>query len=149
MTELDIISIDEAKDWLSVEDESALPRLISSAIGWVENYTGHKLYQRPVTVTLDCPGYLAIGYPVDVVSVVDKNGDPVPYCLVGDRVKYGRGAYTLTANVGYAQKEDVPSVLIEAAFKMLTYFYENRDLYEIRLPQDVQFMVNKFRRNLV
>ena len=55
----------------------------------------------------------------------------------------------ITANVGYANKADVPSLLVDAAFKLLTYLSENRDLYSVGMPMDVQFMINKMRRNLV
>lgn len=153
MTELDVISVEEAKEWLSTEEETELPRLIASAVDWVENYTGHKLFQRPDTVLVDGSSTTVVGYPVEVISVVDKDGADVPYCVVdsfsGVKVKHGYGAKTITVNVGYESVDKIPPVLIEAAYKMLTYFYENRDLYTVNLPQDVQLMVNKLRRNLV
>lgn len=153
MDALDIISVEEAKDWLSTEDETHLPRLIKSAVEWVEQYTGYRLYIRPVTMKVDGHSTTVVGYPANVVSVTDKNGQPVSFCVVdspsGTVVKYGYGASMITANVGYANKADVPSLLVDAAFKLLTYLSENRDLYSVGMPMDVQFMINKMRRNLV
>jgi len=96
---------------------------------------------------------VVIGYPVQVVSVVDKDGVGVNFCTVdtpsGTVVKYGYGAHTITVNVGYDDVNKIPSPLIDAAYKIMTYLHENRDMYPVGLPTDVQFLLNKYRRTII
>src|SRR5690606_17084160 len=146
--------LEDAKDWLSVEDDNHVSRLIKSAVDWVERYTGYRMYVRPETFRTDgCGSTLVSGYPVEVVSVVDKNGVGVNFCEVdtpsGTVVKYGNGAYMITVNVGYRDVNKIPSPLIDAAYKIMTYLHENRDMYPVGLPTDVQFLLNKYRRTII
>lgn len=153
MAALDIITVEDAKNWLSTEDETALPRLIASAVNWVELYTGHKLYPRTETVYVTrIRDTVITGYPAIIVSVLDVLGEPVPYKVLstpkGLTVEYGYTAHSITVNAGYQTPGEIPPLLVEAAYKLLVYLYENRDMYPVNMPMDVQFMINKYRRSI-
>lgn len=152
MNALDIITVDQAKLWLSAPDTEHLERLIKSAINFVEVYTGHTLVEKDTVVQIPCPGYGLKQYPMVIESVKNSDGDNVSY-------KTTKGVYRtyifapagsyVTLTVGYATLDEIPGMLVEVAYKMLTYLYENRDIYVASIPQDYQLMINKYRRNLV
>lgn len=152
MEPTEIITIESAKDWLSTKDETHLPRLIKSALDWVESYTGHSLYSKPVVEKMQCGHHLISHYPFVIMAVRDPQGNAVEYT-------YSNSVYDVCINApagsiihgvkGYTNMFDIPSVLIDAAYKMLTYMYENRDVYASQAPTDVKNMVSKLRRNLV
>ncbi len=153
MDALDIIPLATAKDWLSTSDEVQLPRLIKSAINFVEVYTGYKLYQRPVTYTVGDCALEITDFPIADIEVKDSEGTAVTYKQRSDvyniYITAAEGSI-VTANAGYASLEAVDQpILVDAAYKMLTYLFQNRDIYPAALPLDTQIMVNKLRRNLV
>lgn len=152
MNALDIISVAQAKRWLSAPDEADLERLIESAINFVEVYTGHTLIEKEVVKQIPCNGYALRAYPMTIVSVKNGNGDTVAYQtqqgVYNTYIFAPRGTY-VTMNTGYETLAEIPGMLVEVAYKMLTYLYENRDIYTAQLPMDFQIMVNKYRRNLV
>lgn len=152
MNATDIISVASAKDWLSTDDETHLPRLIKSAISYVEEYTGYRLYQRTTTIQIPFYGYGIPDYPITIQSVKNSSGQDIPYTsttgVYNTYVAVPTGSYVY-ATVGYANTDDIPSELIDAAYKMLTYLYENRDMYELTLPTDVKMLISKLRRDLI
>lgn len=152
MDALDIISTEQAQSWLSAPDDTDLERLIRSAINFVENYTGHSLIEKEIEVQLPYNGYGLKYYPMEILSVKNTFGDDVVYttrkAVYNTYVFAPLGSY-VTVKTGYETLANVPGMLIEVAYKMLTYLYENRDIYTASLPQDFQVMINKYRRNLV
>jgi len=150
MTAEDVISIDDAIDWLTAPDDKHLPRLIRSAVSFVEQYTGYRLYER--TETFNC-GQIKDGicvYPIAITSVKDSDGNDTEYTVTQGAQKLyicSRYADTVTATVGYTAIPDSESILVDACYKMLTYLYENRDIYPAELPLDIQVFVNQKRRD--
>jgi len=152
MEAIDIITVDQAKNWLSAPDTSDLKRLIESAINFVEIYTGHSLVEKEKTVQIPCYGYGLKFFPMKIVSVQNSEDQAVSYKtrqgVFNTYIDAPIGSY-VKMTLGYENLEDIPGMLVEVAYKMLTYLYENRDIYTASLPQDFQVMINKYRRNLV
>ena len=152
MEATEIITVAQAQSWLSAPDDTDLERLINSSINFVEQYTGHTLIGLVKTVQLPYCGYGLKQYPMEIVTVKDKNDQEIPYTtksgVYSTYIFAPAGSY-VTIDAGYETLAEIPGMLVEVAYKMLTYLYENRDIYTASLPQDFQVMINKYRRNLV
>lgn len=153
MAALDVITLQEAKDNLRVDfsdDDAIISRIIKTSIDWVERYTCHKLWQRTETITSDgCP-IEVYDYPVTVSSVTN-DGNPVDYTTQKRSLKLVICApkdAVVTLSVGYGSVDAIPSPLLDACYKIITYLYENRDAYGLGIPVDIQGLVNQFRRGL-
>jgi len=145
MDALDVISLDEAKYSLVVDypdKDGDITRYIKTAVAIVERYTNYALYQRAVTYTLPLCGNMEIyDYPI---SFDEGN---TTYDRVLSVVLSGQSGAKSDATIGYADVADIPSPLIDACYKIITYLSENRDIYEENLPSDVQGLINSYRRS--
>lgn len=153
MDALDVISLQNAKDWLIVQDSAdnaAITRLIKSAVAWIEQYTCYRLYPRDETFTTVCYKTELPYYPINSKSVKLADGTTFD-------ATYTTRSLTLlvtcpeqsviSLNTGYDDPTGIPPPLIEGAYKLITYLYENRDAYSTTLPLDIQILVNQFRRS--
>lgn len=155
MDALDVISLQSAKDNLVVDaDDTRITSLIRAAVNWVEVYTGWYLYQREITIYSTSYRTLISGYPVTLLEIKNSKDeilDPLPTprygalsfsvcCAPQSRLKLQVG-FT-TENIG-----ELPAVFIEAAQKLIVYLYENRDMYGLTLPTDIQMLLNPYRRS--
>lgn len=153
MTPLDVISLDDAKAYLVVDfddRDSEIERLIATAIGLVEQYTCYRLCEREETfVTYECKTDLSV-YPVTIDSVVNEDDEVVTYTERSYPLSLVLSApknSTVVMTVGYADTSLIPAPLIAACYKVITYLFENKDVYSVGLPVDVQMMINQFRRS--
>lgn len=145
MTPLDIITLAQAKEFLVVDfddRDAEITRHIKSAIGYIEKYTNHMLYNRSKEYTIEGCSLEIYDYPLTVSTTVKR-----VHVNVLSTTYYAESGTVLTATVGYASVDDVPPELIEAAYKMITYLFENRDIYTAGLPWDIQMMCNMYRRS--
>lgn len=153
MEATEIITVQQAKDWLNSEETDAvITRLISGAINWVEEYTGHSLVSKEKVIQLPCSGHPISDYPFRIVFVKNTQGDTLQYSTkLGVYDVYVHAAPGALVNIvtGYENLYEVPPILIEGAYKMLTYLHENRDVYTLTAPTDLKVMLAKSRRNLV
>lgn len=162
-TALDVITLDQAKDWLVVDFSDAdeiITRNIQTAVAWVEKYTNYYLYQRAVTIPVtSCKTAISL-YPIADIVMKNRNGDIVTPVIYQSALKtyvvYGAstglwvtnvGQNVVTLNAGFTNPSDIPPPLIDACYKLITYLYENRDAYSSTLPVDIQLLVNQFRRS--
>lgn len=161
MAELDVISLEQAKNHLVVDltdtyYDAQITGLIKTAIGLVEQYTCHYLWQRPKTYPIVGNKTCISDYPLQIIAVSDSEGNPVSsfnlqICngVLDTCVNYyqcGNGGQ-IGALVGYSDVTDVPHPLIAAAYKLITYLFENKDAYMATLPHDVQLLLNQWRRS--
>lgn len=154
MDALDVISVDQAKAWLGgVEDDDAvIERVIKSAIHWVEKYTSYRLYERQIILHTYVFGQGFPYFPISIDSVKNQSGVDIAYTTTNgtsDIYVHAPKDSTIIATVGYAEADiaEIPPPLIEAAYKMITYIYDNRDMYQVVAPTDVQIMLNQYRRS--
>lgn len=161
-TALDVISVDQAKNWLEVDfpDKDAdIERLIKSAIAWVEKYTCHLLFQREVTIPVTSSRTAIAFWPIDAntLEMKDAKGNTITtmvsygtlktYVCYGAFKSYAPGTNVITATMGYENVNDIPPPLIEAAYKLIVYLYENHSAYSSTLPVDIQLLINPYRRS--
>jgi hypothetical protein len=151
MTALDVISIQQAKDYLVVEDDffdADIERLIETAITWIEKYTDHLLYERDEVIPLTSCEQDIYTYPIAITSVQKDSVDQT-YTTVQKALRIVVKCQTwngsvVNATVGYASNPPAP--LVGAAYKLLTYLFENKDIYEATIPYDIQMLINQYRR---
>jgi hypothetical protein len=155
MDALNVISLESAKDNLAIEYDDYNDRitsLIKAAVTWVETYTGWYLYQRNITMYSTSWQTLISAYPVEIGDIKNDKGElldpqPTPYynTLACKICCPPQCAISLT--VGFSDVTQIPATMIEAAQKLIVYLYENKDMYGIALPTDVQFLLNQHRRS--
>lgn len=154
MSALDVISVRQAKKWLNVdfdEDDELIENIIKAAVDYVERYTYYRLYQRTETVTSLGYETSLYQYPLSVTGAVDSKGAEVKYTFkqgVNRVYLYAPCGTVFTLNTGYATADDAAPALLQGAYKLITYMYENRDLYPVNMPTDFQMIVNPYRRRL-
>jgi hypothetical protein len=93
-------------------------------------------------------------YPFTIDSVTDLSSPPadVQYTVNRNPLKtllYAAPNSVITLTTGFSDVSKIPPPLIEAAYKWLTYLYENRDSYKADLPTDIQILINQYRRSLI
>lgn len=154
MIATDLISVQQGKDWLQVDfdDDAIIERLIKGSIAWIERYTSYYLFDRELTIYATSCVTNSPAYPINEITVKDKTGtllDPQPMPTYGALRVYIPCPATsqITLKVGYSNVDDIPPPLLEGAYKLITYLYENRDAYGVTLPLDVQLLVNQYRRS--
>lgn len=145
MNALDIISLADAKEFLVVDfpdKDKEITRHIKSAVSIVERYTSYMLYERSISYTLPACGYEEIYlYPISFPSGTVT----IPQTL--SVILKGKVGLVVNATVGYSDVTLIPENLIDACYKIITYLFENKDIYEAVLPSDVQLLINQFRRS--
>jgi hypothetical protein len=156
MNALNVITLAQAKTYLDMTGidgrDAEIETLIKTAVSLVEKYTDYRLYEREETfVTYGCKTEIS-AYPVTIDSVVDEDDAAVTYTervyplsLVLTAPKDS----TVTMTVGYAEADiaNIPQNLIQACYKWVTYLFENKDIYEVNMPLDVQLLLNQSRRS--
>lgn len=146
----DIISLEDAKDYLGVDDTSRdteISRMIKSALYFMEKKTQHYLlpidkvynYKNNCARVYDYPINTSITEDVEVCS-----GYSI-YTESDSDIK------TITLNVGYEEVSDIPEDLVEAGYIMLKFFfYEQEKLEEKgRVPMIVQEIINEYKRFII
>lgn len=144
MTALDVISLQSAKDYLRVDysdDDAIITRLINTAVDKIEQYTNYKLYERSVTYNMYGCELEIYDYPITLNTSLRTKQNVLSVTV------FGREGDVISATVGYGIGGVVPDALKTACYKLIAYLYENRDVYEVMLPLDVQMLVNQYRRS--
>lgn len=149
---LSVISLEQAKEFLVVDfddRDAEITRHIKSAIGYVETYTNHMLYSRAKVYTiLGSSGCTSRGsieiydYPITVNTTVSMTTHNVLSITL-----FGTANQAINTTVGYNSVNDIPGQILEAAYKLITYLFENKDIYSAGLPWDVQLLLNQWRRS--
>jgi hypothetical protein len=155
MNQLDIISLQSAKDNLAIDYtdyDARITNLIKAAVDWVETYTGWYLYQRDLTIYSTSYNTKISAYPVVLGEVKNSKGDvvivtPQYYGLYFTICCPPQSSIKLTVGFAQADLDQIPGTMIEAANKLIVYMFENKDMYGTQLPTDIQILLNQFRRS--
>lgn len=141
-----IITLEQAKANLQVDfddDNAVIERCIKSAISWVEKYTGYILNEGVIKVYADKRGIAdLILYPFEVITP-----NIIIHRKATSSILRGKSNEEIELKVGNWGNEEPPTDIVEACYKLITYFYENRDMYTVTLPTDIQMLLNQYRRS--
>ncbi|HEY4756066.1 MAG TPA: head-tail connector protein [Ignavibacteriaceae bacterium] len=150
MTALDVISLEQAKTFLVVEfnDHDALiTRLIKSAVSWVEKRTGYILYKRDKNEYVRDRERLFY-YPLGL-----KTGSNTGVELIEGKLSYtvnitsGDNPRSIVLEIGYDDSASIPNELITACERLITYWYDQRELENQIIPSDVNMLINDWIRD--
>lgn len=150
---LDIISVERAKKYLKLDDDTAsadeqeIESMIKGAFRFLERVTNHIFVEREFT-QLDIQGYYAcLPTRVSVYNfpIISQNGD-IPIQRWPLRSVYNYTPVTYVA--GYASVTEVPDDFIQAALQMIkVWYYESeKEVNESLIPVSVKDVINTYRR---
>lgn len=140
---LNIYFEDGAGQPLPELDDDLIEQYIDSAIDWIRTYTGYALSEDRVTVYANHCGQVdTCLYPF---SVTDTNIKVIRRAT--SAILSGKPNEPITMTIGVWGNEKPPQQLIAGCYKLITYMYENRDMYPVTLPTDVQMLINQCRRS--
>lgn len=149
---LGVITLEEAKQALVVDfpdQNDYIQHLILTAVDRVERYTSHYLYNRNMEIhTVGQSETDIAAYPIEVTGIKSGASYTVRRGTLKTYVKTTPYS-TIMANVGYSDRNCIPPALIDACYKIITYLYQNRDAYSATLPNDVQLLLNQYRRGII
>ena len=147
MTYLEILPLEEVKDFLHLEQDfvdqdAIIERMIKSALQFIENRTNKTIALREnVTYSNDSGEITIFDYPIrfnnpNNVSIHYKSGKAIVY------------AKEITADVGYLVGDDIPSDLITAALDLIEqdYFGAENKTGERIVSQKTMQIINSHRR---
>lgn len=163
MDALSVISLDQAKDHLVVDFDdydAQITGIIKTAIAMVQQYTGYYLFPQTKTYPVTSTRVGITDFPLQITGITDAQGNQVPSFNIqitqGALTTYistwafyacENGTAIIIANVGYNTVDSIPQPLIGAAYKIITYLFENKDAYAATLPYDIQLLLNQWRRS--
>lgn len=145
MTYNEILPLAEVKNYLRIdddftEDDLAIERMVRSALQFIEKRANHIFQQREATYYRNHSQYIDIyDYPVYYSGNLTKLN-------YADKVRFDADSVTVT--IGYANRDEVPEPLIEAALQMIkVFFYEaEKQVNTTLIPESVHQILNDFRR---
>lgn len=147
MTYNEILPLAEVKNYLRVdddftEDDSAIERMVRSALGFIEQRTNH-IFQIRENVEYFRNGlrYLDIyDFPIIYTGDLTK-------LSYSNKVRFDADNVMIDS-VGYATRDDVPDALIEAALQMIKCFYyeAEKQANTTLVPDSVHQILAAYRR---
>lgn len=149
MVHSDIIPLAEAKDYLSLDDNSRdqeVTRMIKSAISWFEKRTNHILVSRDGVYNLNEGCVRVYDYPIGVVpDGFTQTAKSTYSIIVSDSLSEEE---TVTIPLGYEELDDIPEDLVEGCYLMLKFlFYEQEG--NGKIPLAVQEIADHYKRFII
>lgn len=142
-----IISIEEAKDYLGIDDSSRdveITRIIAAALRYVENKTGHILEPRAITYNLINGSVRVFDFPIistaNVTATTTASGLSTLY--------HDSNNTTITLTVGYTSSSDIPSDLLEAGFMLIKFFFYEQE-GSGKMPDVINYLLQQHQRFIV
>lgn len=163
MTALDVVSLQEAKEWLRVDsdftiDDALITSLIESSVSSIEQKISKWMYNREGVIAIydysdasDCDSLipaLLLPFPdLKVTGATDSDGNDLPSTdypiLVNGQYEVGENVDSFTFTAGY----DVAPDPLKLAVKMLiTNDYEDRAIDEKYSDTDIKAKTDPYRR---
>lgn len=145
MTYNEILPLAEVKNYLRLEedfteDDTALERMVRSALQFIEKRTNHILALKtnvPYSSNTRC--ITVFDYPIRY------SGDDVVLYYADKTVFYSQ---KVEVDLGYESIDDVPSALIDCALQIIKVFYfeAEKQANTSLLPENVMQIINTYRR---
>lgn len=156
------------------DDNDLIESLIKAAVSMVEKSTEYRLYQRVELIKTSKIGYTAFQYPFNgaTVEAMDSQGTytiHTRYETLRTELFWGQGFwytsdwqryfspdyyglsgctinFNLRLDVGYADTALVPDELITAVKQIITDKYENRNITNEQLLNNISIFIAPFKR---
>lgn len=145
MTYAEILPLEEVKNYLRLEDDfteddTALERMVRSALQFIEKRTNHVLQLRTdVNYTSNNNCITVFDYPIRY------SGDDIVLYYSDKTVFHSNN---VSVDLGYLTLEDIPSAFIDAALQMIKtwYFEAEKQANTTLVPENVLQIINTYRR---
>lgn len=157
MAYLDVISLAEAKEYLRIDDtltddDNQITRMISSALAFIERWTGVYVYAREKTYTMVDGSVYVYDYPINsITSPAEADMDNTQKTLY-KIFCYGSETSDLVLNIGHLLPSSVPLELIDVAYEIIDILYygneKGKKIEQMLSPISLD-MLNQHRRFLV
>lgn len=133
------VTLQDLKDELEItwsDDDLKLQRKLDAAIDVVERYTNHSLVAKTITLTSTGKPIEFFGAPILSVSGAQRE------CYNNTGVTlYAKDGDVITIDMGVSNIKS----LDEAVIRIASTLYEDGEIDAVRLPLDVQLLINQFR----
>lgn len=145
MSYLNIISLEDAKAYLKVEDTASdgeITRMVKASLSFIEKETNHIFYAREKQYDIENGCALIYDYPLNSIPEGASQKRKSLYSIVFSNEDL------ITVNVGYTGINEIPQELIETAYQILkVWFYESeKQSNSSLLPISVKEAINVNRR---
>ena len=156
MDALDFISLQEAKEYLKIDfdsEDNMIINLIRSAVSSIEKKTSYMLYERNETKFISNCGDKIYEYPFSLAESEDAdNYEIYENRLYSSITIIGGGSYPtrgrgVELTIGYNDSSLVPPVLKDACMRLITYWYDQREMETTSFPSDVYTMIQPWIRD--
>lgn len=126
MAYLDIITLDQSKNYLKIddtltEDDANITRMIKASLSKFEKLTNVILYARDKVYQLENDCVLVYDYPINTIPRNAVQTKKTTYSIIE------LDAEEITLNVGYANVSDIPKEYIETALEMIDIMYYEKE----------------------
>lgn len=157
MAYLDVISLEQAKNYLRVDDtlttdDNAIQRTIAGALSYVEQCTNVLVYDRQKDYLMIDGCVTVYDAPINgIVSPTPTTDVDVEQKTLHTNYVYGSTTTTLSLNVGYENSANVPQDLIEVAYEIIDLMYYEHETgkdYRKDLTSLSKDILNKHKRFL-
>lgn len=147
MTYNEILPLEEVKNYLRLdeeftEDDTAIERMVRSALQFIEKRTNHIFEQKTgVEYFRNGSRYLDIyDFPLTYAGDLTK-------LSYANKVRFDVDSITIDT-VGYQNREDVPDALIDAALQIIKCFYyeAEKQVNTTLIPDSVNQILSQYRR---
>lgn len=147
MSYLTVIPLARAKNYLRIDtaltaDDSEITSMINAALSYVEKRTNHLVYARDKYYNGVCQ-VKVYDYPINtIITPVD------PFVVYFTMFAVFPNDKEVQLNVGYADSDDVPDELIQAALQMIkVWYYESeKQVNSTLIPESVKEALDVYRR---
>jgi len=151
---LDIISLEQAKNYLKIDDgqtetDQEITRMIKGAFSYIEKITNHIMYARDKVYDVDNCLQMSLVYVYDfpINSIPDNatQSKKASYSTIYTTDD------TITLNIGYHDPTDIPQELIEAAYQIIkVWFYESeKQSNSTLIPISVEDAISSNKRFII
>jgi uncharacterized phiE125 gp8 family phage protein len=165
MTPLDIITLQQAKDFLKVDfddDDDIITGLIKSSVSYIEKQTQYRLWNRSELETTSFDTEL-FQFPINNMVVTDLSGGPPVFrqqqypirlclqfhCQPGQFINTWSASlptYYINMDVGYTDVSQIPEDFMIALRELITFWYEQRGLTKIDVPDNIANLIDPYKR---
>jgi len=150
-----VITLEEAKEFLKVDfdnDDLIITNLIKAAVGIIEKKTSYMLYERnEISFVSNCDKIYK--YPFSLSESEDNDN----YTIIANRlyssiniiggIEYPTQGRGVELTLGYNDPSLIPSPLREACLRLITYWYDQREMQNHEFPSDVYMLIQPFIRD--
>ena len=156
MSYLNVITLEEAKNYLRVddtltEDDNRISSMIKASLSMIERRTNILVYARSKNYLFQNYCVKVYDYPINTL-ITPTDATEIEMELYSIFETNNSENKKLTLNVGYETVSEVPNEIIECALEYVKYLYydsENNNGKSNEIPYYIQNMINEMKRFII